>query len=68
VQDGVNGVLVDIAPSAIADGIQRALELDAADAGRRNLELVTERADRDTNLAACEALLEDLVDGRTTSS
>jgi glycosyltransferase involved in cell wall biosynthesis len=61
VRDGVNGVLVQITPCAIADGIQRALELDRADVRRRNLEIVRAHGDRDTNLAACEALLTGLV-------
>jgi glycosyltransferase involved in cell wall biosynthesis len=61
VHDGENGILVEIDPSAIADGILRALELDREDVRRRNLELVRERGDRETNLAACEALLERLV-------
>jgi L-malate glycosyltransferase len=61
VRDGVNGLLVEIAPSAIADGILRALELDRADVQRRNLETVRARGDRDTNLAACETLLAELV-------
>jgi glycosyltransferase involved in cell wall biosynthesis len=60
VRDGENGVLVPIDAEAIADGVVRALELDRADVRRRNLELVRERGDRETNLAACEALLEGL--------
>jgi hypothetical protein len=54
---------VDIEPASVAEGIARALELDRADVRRRNLELVRERADRETNLASCEALLVSLVDG-----
>ena len=61
VRDGVNGLLVDISPAAIADGIVRALELDRADVRRQNLDIVRERGDRDTNLASCEALISDLV-------
>jgi L-malate glycosyltransferase len=61
VRDGENGLLVDIAPDAIADGIERALELDPADVRRRNLEIVRERGDRETNLVACETMLAELV-------
>jgi glycosyltransferase involved in cell wall biosynthesis len=61
VRDGVNGLLVEISPPAIADGILRALELDRADIHRRNLEIVRAQGDRDTNLGACEALLAELV-------
>ena len=61
IEDGVNGVLVPIEPHAIADGIRRALTLDREDVHRRNLEIVTARADRDRNLGACERLLAELV-------
>jgi glycosyltransferase involved in cell wall biosynthesis len=61
VRDGVNGLLVDMSPVAIADGITRALELDRAEVRRRNLGIVRELGDRDTNLASCEALISELV-------
>jgi glycosyltransferase involved in cell wall biosynthesis len=64
VEDGVNGVLVDIDPTSIADGVRRALALDRADVRRRNLEVVTARADRERNLTACEARLAELVEAR----
>ncbi|MBC7461584.1 MAG: glycosyltransferase [Thermoleophilia bacterium] len=63
VNDGSTGVLVDIDPTSIAEGIVRARDM----AGEReqlaadNLAVVGERADRDTNLAACELLLDSLV-------
>jgi L-malate glycosyltransferase len=61
VRDGENGLLVEIAPEAIADGIQRALELDRSDVRRRNVEILRAKGDRETNLVACEALLARLV-------
>ena len=63
VRDGENGLLVEIEPNAIADGIQRALELDRAEVRRRNLEIVKTQGDRQTNLVACEAMLAELVGG-----
>ncbi|MCW2949720.1 MAG: glycosyl transferase family 1 [Thermoleophilia bacterium] len=63
VNDGVTGVLVDIDATSIADGIEHAWELRTQRdrIARDNLALVSERADRDTNLAACELLIDSLV-------
>lgn len=68
VRDGVNGVLVDISPIPIADGIVRALELDRSEVQRRNLDIVRELGDRDTNLALCEALISELVMSCSTAT
>ncbi|MCW2972667.1 MAG: glycosyl transferase family 1 [Thermoleophilia bacterium] len=61
VNDGETGVLVAIEPASIADGIVRAGALDRERLAADNLAMVGERADRDTNLAACELLLDSLV-------
>lgn len=61
VVDGDTGVLVDIDPADIADGIRRAVALDRARVVADNLTLVAARADRDMNLAACELLVDSLV-------
>ncbi len=61
VNDGATGILVDIDPADIADGIKRAARLDRERVAADNLSVVGERADRDTNLAACELLVDSLV-------
>lgn len=61
VNDGATGILVDIDPTDIADGIRRAARLDRERVAADNLAVVAERADRDTNLAACELLVDSLV-------
>ncbi len=61
VNDGATGILVDIDPADIADGIRRAARLDRERVAADNLSVVAERADRDTNLAACELLVDSLV-------
>ncbi|MCW2925188.1 MAG: glycosyl transferase family 1 [Thermoleophilia bacterium] len=61
VNDGSTGILVDIEAVDIADGIVRAAELDRERVAADNLAVVSERADRDTNLAACELLIDSLV-------
>jgi glycosyltransferase involved in cell wall biosynthesis len=61
VNDGATGILVDIEPHDLADGIERAAQLDRERVAADNLALVGERADRDTNLAACELLIDSLV-------
>ena len=61
VNDGATGVLVEIDPVDIADGIRRAAALDRERVAADNLSIVAERADRDTNLAACELLVDSLV-------
>lgn len=61
VNDGATGILVDIAAADIADGIGRAAELDRERVAADNLAMVAERADRDTNLAACELLVDSLI-------
>lgn len=60
VHDGYTGVLVEIDPNAIAGGIQRALALDPQRVARDNVAVVSERADIETNLAACELLIDDI--------
>jgi glycosyltransferase involved in cell wall biosynthesis len=61
VNDGKTGVLVAIEATAIADGIVQAAALDREQLAADNLSIVAERADRDTNLAACELLIDSLV-------
>lgn len=61
VNDGATGILVDIEAADIADGILRATRLDRDCVAADNLAVVAERADRDTNLAACELLVDSLV-------
>lgn len=61
VNDGATGILVDIDAVDIADGIRRAATLDRERVAADNLAIVGERADRDTNLAACELLVDSLV-------
>jgi glycosyltransferase involved in cell wall biosynthesis len=65
ITDGVNGILTRIEPAAVADAIERALALDAAEVRRANLELVKERGDLQSNLSALERTLVALVE--TTS-
>jgi len=52
--------IVGIEPTAIADAIQRAASLDHLRVAADNRAFVAERADRDTNLAACELLVDSL--------
>src|SRR5699024_5114191 len=61
VHDGETGVLTSLDAGAIAGAIARAASLDRERVARDNRSVVAERADRDTNLAACEFLLDDLV-------
>lgn len=61
VEDGTGGVLVEIAAAPVADGIRRAALLDREAVAARNRAIVAERADRDTNLASCELLIDALV-------
>lgn len=61
INDGSTGMLVDIDPVAVADAIERAAKLDHERVAADNLAVVAERADRDTNLAACELLIDALV-------
>jgi L-malate glycosyltransferase len=61
VTDGANGVVVGIAPEAIADGIERAAQLDREAVAAANAELVRARADRTRNLGRLEGRLEELV-------
>lgn len=61
VNDGATGLLVDIDPADVADGIRQAARLDRERVAADNLAVVAERADRDTNLAACEVLVDSLV-------
>jgi L-malate glycosyltransferase len=61
IEDGVNGIVVAIDPGDIAHGIERAAELDPRAVAARNLELVTARADRSTNLRRFEEALVRLV-------
>ncbi|MCW2927421.1 MAG: glycosyl transferase family 1 [Thermoleophilia bacterium] len=59
--DRATGALVQIDPPSIAAGIRDALALDRTRVAADNLAVVAERADRDTNLAACELLVDSLV-------
>jgi glycosyltransferase involved in cell wall biosynthesis len=61
VNDGATGILVEIDPADVADGIRRALRLDRERVAADNLAVVAERADRDTNLGACELLVDSLI-------
>jgi hypothetical protein len=61
VNDGATGILVEIDPADIADGIRQAARLDRERVAADNLAVVAERADRDTNLGACELLVDSLV-------
>jgi glycosyltransferase involved in cell wall biosynthesis len=61
VVDGRTGVLVDIEPRSIAEGIERAASLDRASVSEANRRLIRERADRDRNLGQLEARLRALV-------
>jgi L-malate glycosyltransferase len=61
VVDGRTGVLVDIEPSSIAAGIERAASLDRASVTEANRRVISERADRDENLGRLEARLRTLV-------
>lgn len=61
VNDGVTGILTDIDPVDVAHALRQALRLDPVRVAADNLAVVSERADRDTNLAACELLIDSLV-------
>jgi glycosyltransferase involved in cell wall biosynthesis len=61
VNDGATGILVEIDAADDADGIRQATRLDRELVAADNLAVVSERADRDTNLAACELLVDSLV-------
>jgi glycosyltransferase involved in cell wall biosynthesis len=61
IHDGQTGVLVELTAEAIAEGILQASTLDAERVARDNRAVVAERADRTTNLAACELLIDELV-------
>jgi glycosyltransferase involved in cell wall biosynthesis len=61
VNDGATGILVEIDAADVADGIRQATRLDRELVAADNLAVVSERADRDTNLAACELLVDSLV-------
>jgi len=61
VHDGATGVLVDINAESLAEGVLRAAMLDRERLAADNLAVVAERADRDTNLGACELLIDSLV-------
>jgi L-malate glycosyltransferase len=60
VNNGETGALVQIDPASIADGIERASQLDFQRVAHDNRALVAERADRETNLGACELLIDSL--------
>lgn len=61
VHHGATGALVAIDPEAIADGIELAAALDRGCVAADNRAVVAERADRATNLGACELLIDSLV-------
>jgi glycosyltransferase involved in cell wall biosynthesis len=63
IRDERNGVLVEIEPTAIADGIERAARLDRAAVSEANRSVVREHADRDRNLGRLELRLHELVSG-----
>ena len=58
--DGLTGVLVPIDAAGIAAGIRRSALLDRVAVAEANLALVASRADRDTNLTACEERIDEL--------
>lgn len=61
VNDGATGMLTEIEPAAVASAIRAAARIDAPRAGKDNCARVSELADRETNLAACELLIDSLV-------
>lgn len=61
INDGYTGVLVAIDALSIATGIVRAARLDRERVAADNAAVVAERADRETNLTACELLIDSLV-------
>jgi L-malate glycosyltransferase len=67
VDDGVDGILSQPDPDAVTSAIRRALSLDADRARESALGRVRERADREANLTAFEALLEGLVESARVS-
>jgi len=60
VHHGHSGALTAIEPAAVADAIRTALGVDPLRAAADNQARVAERADRETNLAACELLVDCL--------
>ena len=60
INDERTGVLVPIDAAALADGIRRAMQIDRDSLRADNRAVVAERADRDTNLEACELLVDSL--------
>lgn len=60
IRDGVNGMLTAIAPGDVAQAIRRSCMIDREAAAATSYALVAERADRATNLAACELLVDSL--------
>jgi glycosyltransferase involved in cell wall biosynthesis len=61
IEDGVTGVLVGDTPEDVAKGIVRSLDVDRDQAIVANKSTVLARADRATNLGACELLIDELV-------
>jgi glycosyltransferase involved in cell wall biosynthesis len=59
--DGSTGKLTAIEAPALADAIVAASQLDRARLIADNRSVVAERADRDTNLGACELLIDSLI-------
>lgn len=61
IEDGVTGVLVGEEVSEVAEGLLRARNLNREVVVSANLNAVLARADRATNLGACELLIDELV-------
>ena len=61
IEDGVNGILTAIEPTAVAEGLERALGLDRAAVRAANAELIGRKGDLQRNLSALEVMLRELV-------
>jgi L-malate glycosyltransferase len=62
IHDGVGGRLVALEPTAVADGVQRALLLDRDALVAQNRRTVQERGDRETNLGRLAGELDRLLE------
>jgi glycosyltransferase involved in cell wall biosynthesis len=61
VDDQLGGVVVEAGARDVADGIERALALDADAVREHNRLVIRRRGDRDSNLGRLDRLLRDLV-------
>lgn len=61
INPGETGIIVEADAHSLADGIEQAVLLDRDRVARDNHAVVAERADRFTNLAACELLIDELI-------